>query len=65
MTGEASLRWRKSSYSGSQSDCVEVALTNDALVRDSKNTDGAILTFTPSAFAGFLSAATSGQLRHN
>ena len=29
------VRWRKSSFSGAQSDCVEVAHTRDA-VRDSK-----------------------------
>jgi hypothetical protein len=37
--------WRKSSYSGSQSDCLELALTgNSEAVRDSKNPDGGVLT---------------------
>ncbi|MGZ3146130.1 DUF397 domain-containing protein [Lentzea chajnantorensis] len=43
--------WRKSTYSGGNgsTDCVEVALTQDALVRDSKNT-GAELTFSGPAW---------------
>ena len=43
----ATTAWRKSSYSqGSQeSDCVEVALGADALVRDSKNSAGPVLRF--------------------
>jgi hypothetical protein len=36
-------RWRKSSYSGQESSCVELAGTLDAL-RDSKNPAGPMLT---------------------
>lgn len=32
------VRWRKSSYSGNQGDCVELPATLDA-IRDSKNGD--------------------------
>lgn len=48
--------WRKSSYSqGSvNSDCVEVALGVDALVRDSKNTVGPVLRFGMGAWRGFV-----------
>jgi len=40
--------WRKSSYSNSGANCVEVARTrNDKVaVRDSKNPEGGVLTFS-------------------
>ncbi|MGW6442036.1 DUF397 domain-containing protein [Lentzea sp. NPDC055074] len=48
--------WRKSSYSGGTEDdnCVEVSLAGDALVRDSKNPSGSVLTFSFSAWEKFL-----------
>ena len=48
--------WRKSSYSGGteDGDCVEVSLSSDALVRDSKNPSGGVLTFTSDAWKNFL-----------
>ncbi|MFD5825123.1 DUF397 domain-containing protein [Lentzea sp. NPDC060358] len=48
--------WRKSSYSGATEDdnCVEVSLSRDALVRDSKNPSGGVLTFSPDAWENFL-----------
>ncbi|WP_408610570.1 DUF397 domain-containing protein [Lentzea terrae] len=48
--------WRKSSYSGGaeDSDCVEVSLSSDALVRDSKNPSGGVLTFSSAAWQNFL-----------
>lgn len=44
--------WRKSTYSGGSgdSDCVEVSLAQDALVRDSKNAAGAVLAFSADAW---------------
>ena len=44
--------WRKSSYSGGEidSDCVEVSLAHDALVRDSKNASGDVLAFSVPAW---------------
>lgn len=40
----AAVTWRKSSLSGSQGDCVELALTeNEGAVRDSKNPGGTVL----------------------
>jgi hypothetical protein len=49
------LTWFKSSYSGDSSgDCVEVALCPTTVhVRDSKDTAGARLTLTPTAWAEF------------
>lgn len=52
-----SLRWRKSSYSGSngQTSCIEVALhTGSKIVRDSKAPDGPILSFPIQAWAWFV-----------
>ncbi|MWA04723.1 DUF397 domain-containing protein [Actinomadura sp. LD22] len=45
------LRWRKSSRSdGTGGECVELAVTSDALlVRDSKDPEGPQLTFTRAA----------------
>ncbi|MDX2701453.1 DUF397 domain-containing protein [Streptomyces sp. PA03-6a] len=51
--------WRKSSASDSiGSQCVEVAWTGAAvLVRDSKDRQGPVLTFTPDAWRTFLADA--------
>ncbi|HEX7659592.1 MAG TPA: DUF397 domain-containing protein [Pseudonocardiaceae bacterium] len=49
------LAWRKSSYSGTQADCVEIAFDQQAVaVRDSKNPTGPTLAVDPSAFTTFL-----------
>ncbi len=53
-------RWKKSTRSGtSGGNCVEVAdnLPGIVLVRDTKDRDGHTLTFSPSAWRGFLSVA--------
>ncbi|GAB3557067.1 hypothetical protein J2S53_002269 [Actinopolyspora lacussalsi] len=52
--------WLKSSYSAAASDnCVEVRLTDTAVgVRDSKNPDGPVHTFTHHAWHSFLRATT-------
>lgn len=48
--------WHKSSYSGGaeDGDCVEVSLAHDALVRDSKNPSGGVLTFGFAAWKNFI-----------
>ncbi len=44
-------QWRKSSYSGNSGNCVEVADLGQAVaVRDSKDPQGAVLVFAPSAW---------------
>jgi Domain of unknown function (DUF397) len=49
------MTWRKSSYSANDTDCVEVDLTLEVVaVRDSKNVDGPILSFTPDQWRVFL-----------
>jgi hypothetical protein len=54
---EASLTraaWRKSSHSGNNGGCVEVAgLTGAVGVRDSKDPDGPALVVTPGAWRAF------------
>ncbi|ARP70975.1 DUF397 domain-containing protein [Streptomyces pluripotens] len=48
--------FRKSSYSGQENNCVEVALTvgNGRAVRDSKQHDGPLLAFSPNGWQAFL-----------
>ncbi|MCX2732645.1 DUF397 domain-containing protein [Saccharopolyspora sp. NFXS83] len=49
------LTWHKSSHSGTQENCVEVARTPSfAAVRDSKDPNGTALRFAPHSFAVFL-----------
>jgi hypothetical protein len=43
----------KSSYSGSQANCVEVAVRGGVLVRDTKDRGGPALRFTPAAWHRF------------
>ncbi len=53
------MNWRKSSYSTSQDECVEVATLPDGgrAVRDSKNPDGPVLRFTAEEWRAFLARA--------
>ncbi len=51
-------RWRKSSFSGSQANCVEVAGQDErVLVRDTKDRAGAVLRFSPAAWRRFAEQA--------
>ena len=58
MTGSelSTAIWRKSSHSGSQAGtCVEVAwLARGTAVRDSKDPDGPVLTFSRTEWHGLL-----------
>lgn len=55
-------RWRTSSRSGGGQACVEVARSPQwAAVRDTKNRDGATLTFGPAAFDAFLADIKAEQ----
>jgi hypothetical protein len=55
--------WRKSSYSGQQGNCVEVArnLAGIVAVRDSKNPDGPKLTVIPDAWRTFIDGVQQGE----
>ena len=58
------ISWRKSTYStGNGDNCVEVARDLSALivVRDSKNPEGPVLTFSPSAWRRFVGGIKSGD----
>jgi hypothetical protein len=52
----ASAPWRKSSYSNSQANCVEVTRTRTGkvAVRDSRNPDGGALNFSPDQWHTFV-----------
>jgi hypothetical protein len=55
--------WIKSSQSFSNGNCVEVATLPDGMVgiRDSKNSDGPVLRFTPGEWNAFLGGALAGE----
>ena len=53
-TVTARIGWRKSSYSGGDNNCVEIAATGaNVAVRDSKNPCGGTLSFSPGAWQAF------------
>jgi hypothetical protein len=56
------LTWRKSSHSGGNGACVEIAVPGAAViaVRDSKDPEGPQLHFSNEAWAAFAAAAGSG-----
>lgn len=54
------IRWRKSSRSGANTDCVEIAGDLDA-VRDSKNEGGPVLKINPTGLRTFLAGIKQGR----
>ncbi|MFJ6750675.1 MULTISPECIES: DUF397 domain-containing protein [unclassified Streptomyces] len=58
------LMWRKSTYSGKDGNCVEVAPLDGAAVavRDSKASHGPVLAFSGTAWAALLSDIDCGRL---
>jgi Domain of unknown function (DUF397) len=60
---EISAPWVKSSYSGPQGNCVEVARLADGGVamRHSRHPDGPALVFTGAEWEAFLSGARDGE----
>ena len=56
-------QWRKSTRCGSSA-CVEVAKIDDVyLVRDSKNPDAAVLSFTKQEWDAFVEGVQAGEFR--
>lgn len=55
MVDTTAAKWRKSSRSGNQGNCVEIAdnLLDVVAVRDSKDPDGPMLVFTPTSWTRF------------
>lgn len=58
------VTWRKSSASGTQSDCVEFGIVDEEIVavRDSKRPTGPALLLTRGQVAGLVSAVCEGGL---
>jgi len=56
--------WRKSSYSGSNGNCVEFAPFGAELVavRNSRDPEGAVLFFDRDELGAFLAAVKTGEL---
>ncbi|MEV6346513.1 DUF397 domain-containing protein [Actinoplanes sp. NPDC051851] len=55
-------RWFKSSRSGHDGACVEVAIVREGVaVRDTKDRDGGTLAFTHAEWAAFVAGAKSGE----
>ncbi|MGA5818429.1 DUF397 domain-containing protein [Kitasatospora sp. NPDC094028] len=59
---EHGTRWRKSSHSGGQGACVEIAgpTAGAVAVRDSKDPEGPQLRFSADAWRAFAAAAATG-----
>ncbi|SOB82163.1 DUF397 domain-containing protein [Streptomyces sp. 1331.2] len=57
------LVWRKSSFSGAQSNCVEMAVGVIGVVpvRDSKDPEGPALLFPVEAWSSFLAGVKGGD----
>lgn len=55
--------WRKSSFSGYQGNCVEVAEldSGDVAVRNSRFPEGPALVFTPAEWTAFVSGVEIGE----
>ena len=54
--------WRKSTRSGDNGNCVEARQRDGAVqMRDSKNADGPVLSFTPDKWDAFLAGVRHGE----
>ncbi|MFE7075460.1 DUF397 domain-containing protein [Streptomyces sp. NPDC057620] len=55
------LHWFKSSYSGNQGECLEIAIpeTTPLHIRDSKTPNAPTLTVSPTAWSAFLPHVTT------
>lgn len=55
-------QWRKSSYSGAENACLEVAdLPGGRAVRDSKDPTGPALVFTATEWVAFTAGVRAGE----
>ena len=56
------LIWRKSSFSGANGDCVELAETASSIfLRNSHQPDDGTVTFTRSELAAFIAGCKAGE----
>lgn len=63
MRDNTALAWSKSSYSGNEGTCVEVASLADGgrAVRDSKDPAGPALRFTAAEWSAFTAGVQAGE----
>ncbi len=63
MITDPGLRWRKAKASQGNGNCVEMAALADdrVAVRDSKDPDGPVLTFTRAEFRAWLHGVRAGE----
>jgi hypothetical protein len=59
MVGSTAFRWRKSSYSGGNGACVELA--DMGAIRDSKDPDGRVIRV---GLERFLASIKAGRFEH-
>jgi hypothetical protein len=61
--GSRPLEWVKSSYSGNNGNCIEVAALpgGGRALRDSKDPSGPVLTFSADEFNAFVAGAVDGE----
>ncbi|MEU1788613.1 DUF397 domain-containing protein [Streptomyces sparsogenes] len=56
--------WRKSSFSGDASNCVNVAASDGVIVLRESDDPETILSTTPAALRDFIRGAKAGRLDH-
>ncbi|MDX3228227.1 DUF397 domain-containing protein [Streptomyces sp. ME19-01-6] len=58
------LNWRKSSFSTSGANCVELATTHSAIHMRESDDPGTVIHTTPTALRSFIRAVKTGRLDH-
>ena len=63
MEHTSNLRWHKSSFSGSNGNCVEVARQGELFwVRSTRDREGPVVAFTRAEWDAFTQGAHAGEL---
>ncbi|MFF2618162.1 DUF397 domain-containing protein [Kitasatospora sp. NPDC058046] len=58
------LNWQKSSFSGEEANCVEIASADDLLYIRESDGPTAVVTPTPTKLAAWLHSAKAGEFDH-
>ncbi|MFE4397089.1 MULTISPECIES: DUF397 domain-containing protein [Streptomycetaceae] len=58
------LNWQKSSFSGEEANCVEIASADDLLYIRESDDPTAVVTTTPTKLAAWLHSAKAGEFDH-